>query len=149
MPTISNKQNTEKRDLLIAKLASDEEIRAEATFSAFPDMFIILGTSVAVLILGAILLTKITVAGMLLNFLGMIIAYEASNQLLHARSSCILVTNKRIFGQNGPREVEVPLKRIKECKVNKRSISLSDNNGDILIKHLSNAAEISRTIKAR
>lgn len=146
MASAKTKIQPEKRELLLAQLAEGETVEAEAAFNALPSMFLLLGISIGMLGFGAFMLQRVMLLGMLCNILGMIIAYEASNRLMYARSSCILVTNMRIFGQSGPREISVSRQRLKDCQISGRSLLVTDKEGTVLIKHLSNATQIQAAV---
>lgn len=140
------KNKEEKVNELLERLSPNEKIEEIGHFSGVFNIAIFFAVAIATLIIARIFSDKFMIV-ILLNILGMWMMVDAARVFYDVSNSCIVATNKRIYGIAGGKEFNLYYGQIKQMGLNKiLFLDSGDPRTSIVIRNLKNRYEIHEII---
>lgn len=142
------KKYQEKIKELEKKKKAGEEIKYVPKISGVPQLILFLSIALLSFICGRVFYDKIYVL-LLTNLLSMWMMVDVARTLIHTQDACILVTNKRIYGQLNQREINIYYRDIRQVHNTRQGIYIDGGNAHdrVLLRFLADREETYEVIR--
>ena len=109
---------------------------------------LLLCAAIGIFIAGRIFVDRIYIL-MLTNLLSMWMMVDVARTLIYIQESCILITNKRIYGKINQRDINIFYRNIKQIYCNSKGIYIDGGNphDSVLIRYISDKETVYQMIE--
>lgn len=122
-----NKKYQEKIKELEKQKKIGEEVVYIPKISAKPQLLLFLSIAIISFVCGRVFYDKIYVL-LLTNLISMWMMVDVARAMIGTQESCILITNKRIYGKIDQREINIYYRDIKEVHNSRQGIFIETKN---------------------
>lgn len=142
------KKRQEKIEYYKSQKKVGEEIETVLKINGTVRIALLLCAAIGIFIVGRIFVDRIYIL-MLTNLLSMWMMVDVARTLLYIQDSCILITNKRIYGKINQRDISIFYRNIKQTDCNGKGIYIDGGNphDSVLIRYISNKETVYQMIE--
>lgn len=125
-----------------------EEIQSVLKINGTLRIALLLCAAIGIFIVGRIFVDRIYIL-MLTNLLSMWMMVDVARTLIYIQDSCILITNKRIYGKINQRDINIFYRNIKQTYCNGKGIYIDGGNphDSVLIRYISDKETVYQMIE--
>lgn len=130
-------------DEIRKKLKHSEKVELIADFSSLTSLIIFIGVAVISFVAGRVYADKIVIL-ILTNVLSIWMMVSAAQVLVRSQAACVLLTDRRMIGNAGTKECNLPYKDIKAVHTMRDGlfIDTGDPHSSFTMRYLKNRREV-------